>query len=94
VLQCLSLLRNYGIVFARAKRSRIVNSKAEILRGLGAEFTYDGVVPHSESATSGGFFSFDDEDYLHYDAEPPGELRDKVTSAAAACPVRAISIAR
>ncbi|MEV0070886.1 MULTISPECIES: ferredoxin [unclassified Amycolatopsis] len=38
-------------------------------------------------------FSFDDEDYLHYDAEPSDELRDKVTAAAASCPVRAITIA-
>ncbi|QYN18789.1 VOC family protein [Amycolatopsis sp. DSM 110486] len=36
-----------------------VNTKAEILRGLGAEFTYDGVVPHGENGTSGGIFFAD-----------------------------------
>ncbi|OII68871.1 MULTISPECIES: ferredoxin [unclassified Streptomyces] len=38
-------------------------------------------------------FSFDDDDYLIYDAEPSDELRDKVEKAAAVCPLRAIAIA-
>ncbi|MFI7612275.1 ferredoxin [Nonomuraea terrae] len=37
-------------------------------------------------------FSFDDEDYLVYDAAPPDALRDKVEKAVASCPVRAITI--
>jgi ferredoxin len=37
-------------------------------------------------------FSFDDDDYLVYDAAPSDGLRDKVEKAAASCPVRAITI--
>lgn len=37
-------------------------------------------------------FSFDDDDYLVYDAEPDAALYDKVVKAAAVCPVRAILV--
>lgn len=37
-------------------------------------------------------FSFDDEDYLVYDADPSEALRDKAEKAAVACPVRAITV--
>ncbi|MEV4950235.1 ferredoxin [Streptomyces sp. NPDC053755] len=37
-------------------------------------------------------FSFDDDDYLLYTAEPGEDLRDSVLKAAAVCPVRAIRI--
>jgi ferredoxin len=37
-------------------------------------------------------FSFDDDDYLVYDAAPPEALREKVETAVASCPVRAIKI--
>ncbi|WP_406723888.1 VOC family protein [Streptomyces sp. GD-15H] len=36
-----------------------VKATEEVLRRLGAEFTYDGVVPHGESASSGGIFFTD-----------------------------------
>jgi ferredoxin len=38
-------------------------------------------------------FSFDDEDYLHYEAAPSDTLRAKAEQAAAACPLRAITVA-
>ncbi|WP_431961999.1 ferredoxin [Actinacidiphila sp. bgisy160] len=37
-------------------------------------------------------FSFDDDDYLVYNAEPDSALYDKVVKAAASCPVRAITV--
>ncbi|MBO1331385.1 ferredoxin [Streptomyces sp. VRA16 Mangrove soil] len=37
-------------------------------------------------------FSFDDEDYLLYDAEPADTLLDQVREGARMCPVRAITI--
>ncbi|MFD5680135.1 VOC family protein [Streptomyces bacillaris] len=36
-----------------------VRATEEVLRTLGAEFAYDGVVPHGEGATSGGIFFTD-----------------------------------
>lgn len=36
-----------------------VKATEEVLRTLGAAFTYDGVVPHGESASSGGIFFTD-----------------------------------
>ncbi|MFD5462039.1 VOC family protein [Kitasatospora sp. NPDC127059] len=36
-----------------------VRATEELLRGLGAEFAYDGVVPHAEGSTSGGIFFSD-----------------------------------
>ncbi|MEU7019574.1 ferredoxin [Streptomyces sp. NPDC046203] len=37
-------------------------------------------------------FSFDDDDYLVYDASPDDALHDKAVKAAAVCPVRAILV--
>ncbi|MCY0949956.1 ferredoxin [Streptomyces sp. H27-S2] len=37
-------------------------------------------------------FSFDDEDYLVYDAAPSDALLDKAEKAAAVCPARAITV--
>ena len=37
-------------------------------------------------------FSFDDEDYLVYDAAPADALRDRAEKTAAVCPVRAITV--
>ncbi|MFE6054684.1 VOC family protein [Kitasatospora sp. NPDC056446] len=36
-----------------------VRATERLLRGLGAEFAYDGVVPHSEGSASGGIFFTD-----------------------------------
>jgi lactoylglutathione lyase len=36
-----------------------VTTAAEAVRGLGGEFSYDGVVPHGESGASGGIFFTD-----------------------------------
>ncbi|MFI7612277.1 VOC family protein [Nonomuraea terrae] len=36
-----------------------VNAAAEVVRGLGAEFAYDGVVPHGENGVSGGIYFTD-----------------------------------
>ncbi|MBD0691940.1 VOC family protein [Streptomyces sp. CBMA123] len=36
-----------------------VRATEELLRGLGAEFAYDGVVPHGEGSASGGIFFSD-----------------------------------
>jgi ferredoxin len=37
-------------------------------------------------------FAFDDDEQLVYDASPPAGLEDKLRAAAAACPVRAITL--
>ncbi|MGI5404276.1 ferredoxin [Streptomyces sp. CA-135486] len=37
-------------------------------------------------------FSFDDDEYLVYDAAPSHASRDRVEKAAAVCPVRAITV--
>lgn len=37
-------------------------------------------------------FSFDDDDYLVYDATPSDAAREKVETAASTCPVRAITV--
>lgn len=42
--------------------------------------------------TAPEIFSFDDEDYLVYDAGPSETLREKAEKAAAVCPVRAITV--
>ncbi|MGW2180326.1 VOC family protein [Streptomyces sp. NPDC001732] len=47
-----------------------VNATAEVLRTLGAEFAYDGVVPHGEGATSGGIF-FTDPDGIRLEIYAP-----------------------
>ncbi|KRV46372.1 glyoxalase [Wenjunlia vitaminophila] len=36
-----------------------VDAATEVLRGMGAEFAHDGVVPHGEGETSGGIFFYD-----------------------------------
>ncbi|KAA2261930.1 VOC family protein [Solihabitans fulvus] len=36
-----------------------VEAAEQVLRGIGAEFAYDGVVPHGEGAASGGIFFTD-----------------------------------
>ncbi|MDX3377026.1 ferredoxin [Streptomyces cyaneofuscatus] len=38
-------------------------------------------------------FSFDDDDYLLYEAAPDDALREGAEKAAASCPVRAITVA-
>ncbi|MFF6908096.1 ferredoxin [Streptomyces sp. NPDC012389] len=38
-------------------------------------------------------FSFDDDDYLLYEAAPDDGLREAAEKAAASCPVRAITVA-
>lgn len=47
-----------------------VNAAAEVVRGLGAEFAHDGVVPHSENGTSGGIF-FSDPDGVRLEIYAP-----------------------
>ncbi|MEU6522580.1 VOC family protein [Streptomyces sp. NPDC046924] len=47
-----------------------VDATAEVLRGLGAEFAYEGVVPHGEGATSGGIF-FTDPDGIRLEIYAP-----------------------
>jgi catechol 2,3-dioxygenase-like lactoylglutathione lyase family enzyme len=47
-----------------------VKAAESMLRGLGAEFGYDGVVPHSESGTSGGIF-FADPDGIRLEIYAP-----------------------
>jgi catechol 2,3-dioxygenase-like lactoylglutathione lyase family enzyme len=47
-----------------------VNTAAEVVRGLGAEFAHDGVVPHSENGTSGGIF-FRDPDGVRLEIYAP-----------------------
>ncbi|MFD6325493.1 VOC family protein [Streptomyces sp. NPDC058442] len=60
-----------------------VNATAEVLRGLGAEFTYDGVVPHGEGATSGGIF-FTDPDGIRLEIYAPTGADPAVAPTAAA----------
>ncbi|MEU3835932.1 VOC family protein [Streptomyces microflavus] len=36
-----------------------IRATEEVLRSLGADFAYDGVVPHGETGTSGGIFFTD-----------------------------------
>ncbi len=47
-----------------------VNAKADVLRELGAEFSYDGVVPHGENGESGGIF-FTDPDGIRLEIYAP-----------------------
>ncbi|RVU23924.1 VOC family protein [Streptomyces antnestii] len=47
-----------------------VKATEQVLRGLGAEFTYQGVVPHGESAASGGIF-FTDPDGIRLEIYAP-----------------------
>ncbi|MFD6890444.1 VOC family protein [Streptomyces sp. NPDC059957] len=47
-----------------------VRATEEVLRGLGAEFNYDGVVPHGENGASGGIF-FTDPDGIRLEIYAP-----------------------
>ncbi|MEO3782285.1 VOC family protein [Actinocorallia sp. B10E7] len=47
-----------------------VREAEETLRGLGARFAYDGVVPHGEGASSGGIF-FTDPDGIRLEIYAP-----------------------
>ncbi|WP_306323847.1 MULTISPECIES: VOC family protein [unclassified Streptomyces] len=47
-----------------------VKATEAALRGLGAEFAYEGVVPHGEQATSGGIF-FTDPDGIRLEVYAP-----------------------
>ncbi|WP_233580998.1 VOC family protein [Streptomyces triticirhizae] len=40
----------------QAESMEEVREREAVLRGLGVEFAYDGVVPHGEGAASGGIF--------------------------------------
>lgn len=63
-----------------------VRATEEALRGLGAEFSYDGVVPHGESATSGGIF-FTDPDGIRLEIYAPtgADPADAPTTGAPTC---------
>ncbi|WP_424217496.1 VOC family protein (plasmid) [Streptomyces sp. BI20] len=47
-----------------------VDAAEEVLRALGAEFAYEGVVPHGEGAVSGGLF-FTDPDGIRLEIYAP-----------------------
>ncbi|EHM26737.1 MULTISPECIES: VOC family protein [Streptomyces] len=63
-----------------------VRATEEVLRTLGAEFTYDGVVPHGESGNSGGVF-FSDPDGIRLEIYAPtgADPADAPTSGAPTC---------
>lgn len=63
-----------------------VEATEEALRGLGAEFTYDGVVPHGENGTSGGIF-FTDPDGIRLEIYAPAgaDPADAPTPGAPTC---------
>ncbi|MFI5801250.1 VOC family protein [Streptomyces sp. NPDC051561] len=63
-----------------------VNATADVLRGLNAEFTYDGVVPHGESGASGGIF-FTDPDGIRLEIYAPtgADPADAPTPGAPTC---------
>ncbi|MER8220747.1 VOC family protein [Streptomyces sp. NPDC094143] len=63
-----------------------VEATEEVLRGLGAEFAYDGVVPHGENATSGGLF-FTDPDGIRLEIYAPtgADPADAPTPTAPTC---------
>ncbi|MFH9686101.1 VOC family protein [Streptomyces sp. NPDC017413] len=63
-----------------------VRATAEVLRTLGAEFTYDGVVPHGESGNSGGIF-FSDPDGIRLEIYAPtgADPADAPTPGAPTC---------
>ncbi|MFJ9946325.1 VOC family protein [Kitasatospora sp. NPDC091207] len=52
-----------------------VRAAERLLRELGAEFAYDGVVPHSEGAASGGIF-FTDPDGIRLEIYTPKGVED------------------
>lgn len=63
-----------------------VEATEEVLRGLGAEFAYDGVVPHGENTTSGGLF-FTDPDGIRLEIYAPtgADPADAPTPTAPTC---------
>ncbi|MFJ1707799.1 VOC family protein [Kitasatospora sp. NPDC088346] len=50
-----------------------VRAAEQVLRGLGAEFAHDGVVPHREGSASGGIF-FTDPDGIRLEIYTPSGL--------------------
>ncbi|WP_415950098.1 VOC family protein [Streptomyces sp. KLOTTS4A1] len=63
-----------------------VRATEQVLRGLGAEFAYDGVVPHGEGAASGGiFFSDPDGTRLEVYAPSGAEGTEAPTAGAPTC---------
>ncbi|MFJ9520304.1 VOC family protein [Kitasatospora sp. NPDC101801] len=60
-----------------------VRAAEERLRALGAEFAYDGVVPHGEGAGSGGIF-FADPDGIRLEIYAPAGLEGTPAPVAAA----------
>ncbi|MFI1246357.1 VOC family protein [Streptomyces anulatus] len=63
-----------------------VRATEEVLRTLGAEFTYDGVVPHGENGNSGGIF-FSDPDGIRLEIYAPtgADPADAPTPGAPTC---------
>lgn len=63
-----------------------VRATEEVLRGLGAEFAHEGVVPHGESGTSGGIF-FADPDGIRLEVYAPtgADSADAPTASAPTC---------
>ncbi|MYR40732.1 VOC family protein [Streptomyces sp. SID5910] len=63
-----------------------VKATEEVLRRLGAEFSYDGVVPHGENGTSGGIF-FADPDGIRLEIYAPtgADPADAPTPGAPTC---------
>ncbi|MFJ9601111.1 VOC family protein [Streptomyces althioticus] len=63
-----------------------VRAAEAVLRGLGAEFAYDGIVPHGEDGTSGGIF-FTDPDGIRLEIYAPtgADPADAPTPAAPTC---------
>ncbi|WP_149180808.1 VOC family protein [Streptomyces sp. TRM49041] len=63
-----------------------VRATEEVLRGLGTEFSYDGVVPHGENASSGGiFFADPDGTRLEIYAPTGADPADAPTTGAPTC---------
>ncbi|MCI4044737.1 VOC family protein [Streptomyces sp. TRM75563] len=63
-----------------------VRATEDVLRGLGAEFAHEGVVPHGESGTSGGIF-FTDPDGIRLEVYAPtgADPADAPTAGAPTC---------
>lgn len=63
-----------------------VKDAEAVLRDLGAEFAYDGVVPHGEGASSGGIF-FTDPDGIRLEIYSPSgaEAHQAPTAGAPTC---------
>ncbi|WP_236240748.1 VOC family protein [Streptomyces sp. CC228A] len=63
-----------------------VRATEQVLRSLGAEFAYDGVVPHGEGASSGGIF-FTDPDGTRLEVYAPSgaDTAEAPTTGAPTC---------